>query len=182
MDRGTRRVLTAVAVTAWSGVAGYGLFSATLQNDDNWSLPYALFNLALLVGAAVTVAVVAGSAHPAARPRLRLAGIGVCALGCLGSFVAWAFPLWMSLLAAGFALVTAAAEGSTRRALVLVTGAEVLGLAVLYGGLLATAGRSDGWVDAVWGASLMTVAAVTVVGLLQLAREQGLVPATPEVR
>ncbi len=41
-----------------------------------------------------------------ARPRLRIAGVAVSALGAVASFVgAWALPLWMTILGAGFALL-----------------------------------------------------------------------------
>jgi hypothetical protein len=172
MDTRTTRTLTGIAVTAWLMVAGYGVRSAMVVGDDAWRLPYAMFSLALLVGVVATVALAAGSTRPAARPRLRVAGLAVCALGCLGSVVAWALPLWMTLLAVGLALVTAASPRSVRRACLVVTAGELLGLVVLYGGLIAKVGRQDEWGDypLATGFSLVVVAAITVAGLVRLAR------------
>ena len=172
MATSTMRTLTTVATAAWLTVGGYGIWSAMVDGDGGWEAAYSVYMLALLVGAVVAVLLAAQLTGGAARPRLRVAGLVVCGLGCLGSIVAWALPLWMTLLAAGFGMLAAACAPPVRRGLAVVTAGQLVGLAVLYGGLIAKIGPRDEYGDypLAFAASLVVAAALTIAGLVQLAR------------
>jgi hypothetical protein len=172
MATSTMRTLTTVATAAWLAVGGYGIWSAIVVGDEGWEAAYSIYAMALLVGAVVAVLLAARLTSGTARPRLRVAGLAVCGLGCLGSIVAWALPLWMTLLALGFGLLTAACAPPVRRGLALLTAGQLVGLAVLYGGVIAKIGRTDEYGDypLAGDTSLVVAAALTIAGLVQLAR------------
>jgi hypothetical protein len=67
---------------AWLGVAGYGITTMMTESGDSWGAVYALFTVALLLGAVSTVLIVAGASRQGNRPRLRMAGLVVSGLGC----------------------------------------------------------------------------------------------------
>lgn len=172
MTTSTMRTLTMIATAAWLAVGGYGIWSTTVVDVEGWEVAYNVYMPALLVGAVAAVLLGAQLTGGTARPRLRVAGLAVCGLGCLGSIVAWALPLWMTLLAAGFGLLAAACPPPVRRGLALVTAGQLVGLAVLYGGLIVKIGPRDEYGDypLASGASLVAAAALTIAGLVQLAR------------
>ena len=172
MATSTMRTLTTVAMAAWLTVGGYGVWSAMVVDDEAWEVAYNVYTLALLVGAVVAVLLAAQLTGGTARPRLRAAGLAVCGLGCLGSIVAWALPLWMTLLAAGFGLLAAACTPPVRRGLALMAAGQLVGLAVLYGGLIAKIGPRNEYGDYPLAGyiSLAVAAPLTIAGLVALAR------------
>lgn len=170
------RTLTLVAGCAWLVVAGYGVGSA-LDVGVDWEVTYMALMLAVVLGAvlSVAVAVAAEATRAAARPRLRMAGLVVGGLGCAAGIVAWALPLWMGLLGAGFALLAASSGAERRRPLVLLAGAQLGAIVVLIAGIEAGIGRPDEYGDyPVAGALAMGVlAGVTIAGLLDLRARWG---------
>lgn len=120
MKTNVLRRVSVVGGCAWLGVAGYGISRVSTDSAEEWTVAYALFNVALLLGVVCTVLLVAVASRQAHRPRLRAAGLVVSGLGCaVGALAAWALPVWMALLGAGFALVVVA--GITVAAIVTVT-------------------------------------------------------------
>lgn len=175
MTTRTMRTLTWVAGFAWLVVAGVGLRSAIVDDDADWELIYFVFSLALLVGAALSVTVAAWVTRQGGRPRLRLVGLVVSSLGAVASLVAWAYPLWMTLLGVGFALVTVAAGPRERRAVALLAAGQLAGLAVMIAAIEAEIGRRDEWGDypLASGIAVGVMAAMTLVALFKLTGSLG---------
>lgn len=180
MDTRRVRTLTVVAGVAWLVVAGYGLRSAIVDDGDDWQLTYMVFSLALLVGAALSVAVAAWSTRNSDRRRLRMAGLVVGSVGGAAAMVAWALPLWMTILGIGFAAIAVASGPGERRAMALLAIGQVAGLAVLFAGIAAEVGRRDEWGDypAADGIAIVVTAAISVIALLQLTRSTKQRPVT----
>ena len=158
---------------AWLGVAGYGISTATTESGDGWGVGYALFTVALLLGAVSTVLIAAAASRQGNRPRLRMAGLVVSGLGCaMAVLAAWALPVWMILLGAGFALVGVAAGSVRGRLLAVLAAAQLGAIAVLIAGIEAEVGRRDEWGDypAAAGIALVVVASITVAAIVALAR------------
>lgn len=164
------RTLTLVAGFAWLVVAGYGVRSATVDDDGDWELTYLVFSLALLVGVALSVTVATLATRQSDRPRLRMVGLVVSSLGGVASLVAWALPLWMTVLGVGFAMVAVASGPRQRRPLTLLAAGQLVGIAVLFAGIAAEVGRRDYWGDypAAGGIAVGVVAAITIIALLGL--------------
>jgi hypothetical protein len=162
------RELMVVAGVAWLVVAGYGVRSAAVADDAGWEPVYTVFMLALIVGAALTVWVAASATRDSDRPRLRTAGLVVSGVGVVACLVAWALPLWMTLLGVGFAMVAVASNPGRRRAPALLAAGQLGAVAVMFAGILAEVGRRDEWGDypAAGGIALAVVAAMTIVALL----------------
>ena len=164
---------TMVAGLAWLLVAGQGVLEIADVNDDNWEVSYGVFTVALVVGVALSLVVAARATQETDRPRLRAVGLGVTVLGGAAAFVAaWALPLWMTILAAGFAVISLACPPEQRRAVGLLAAGQLAGLVVLFAGLLAEVGRRDEWGDhpVAGGMALVVTAAVVLAGLAWLAK------------
>lgn len=164
------RALTLFAGFAWLAIASYGIGSAMIDVGDDWELTYMLFSLALLVGAALVVTVVARLTRESSRPGLRMVGLIVCSLGVVSSIVAWALPLWMTLLGLGFAMLAIASGPRERRAVALLAAGQLVGLVVMFAGIAAEVGRQDEWGDypAAGGIAVVVTAALTVIALFKL--------------
>ena len=169
------RTLTVVAGMAWLVVAGYGVRSAVSDDGGEWELPYIVFSSALLVGVGASVAIATLATRQTGRPRLRMAGLGVSGLGGVASIVAWALPLWMTILGVGFAIVALASGARERRAVALLAAGQLLGMGVMFAGIAAEVGRQDEWGDypAAGGMAVVVVAAMTIMALFGLARSIG---------
>jgi hypothetical protein len=169
------RTLTLVAGFAWLVVAGSGIRSATVSDDSDWELTYMVFSLALLVAAAASVRVATLATRQGGRPRLRMAGLVVSSLGCAAALVAWAFPLWMTVLGVGFAMVALSSGPRQRRALALLAGGQLVGIAVMFAGIAAQVGSRDEWGDypAAGGIAVGVAAAITIIALFGLTRSIG---------
>ena len=167
------RRLIVTAGAAWVIVAGYGALNTVADLNDDWGVPYAVYSLALLVGVLVVLAIVEHSTRNSPRPRLRMAGMVVTGLAGAASFVAaWAVPLWMTLLGLGLATLAGAGVPGERRALGMLAGGQVVGLLVLFGGLIAEVGRQDEYGDhpVPGGIAIIVAAALVIAGLVELRR------------
>lgn len=170
MDNGTMktRTFTLVAGVAWLVAVGSGVGSSSY---DDWKPWYAVFAVALCVGAAFTVVAAAWATRGPSRPRLRTAGL---VLGGLGTFMAlvgaWAYPLWMTLLGVGLAMIAVASIPEQRRGVSLLAGAQLVGMAVGFAGIIAKIGWQDEYGDYPLAGSigLVVTGVLTVVGLVVL--------------
>ena len=163
-----RRILSLVAGLAWLGVAAYG-FSETRADggDGHWS--YLAFNLALVIGSVLIVAAASWASQEGGRRGLRRAGLIVSCVGVAATLVAWALPLWMSVIGIGLAMVAIA---TARRDVALLAVGQVAGIAALLLGIAAEVGEPDGYGDypAAVGIALIATAAITIVALVDFAR------------
>lgn len=168
-NRGVQtRVPTLVAGVAWLVAIATGVGSDT---TDDWGPWYAVFSVALGVGAALTIIAAARATRGPSRPRLRTAGLVMCGLGALiATVVAWAYPLWMTLLGAGLTMMAVASMPERRRGVSLLAAAQLVGLAVMFAGLTAEIGWRDEYGDyPLSGAIGLGVTGVlTVAGLVVL--------------
>ena len=182
METSVLRRVSVLAGSAWLGVAGYGISRAIAESGDGWSVAYTLFTAALLVGAGSTLIIAAVVSRQGDRPRLRMAGLVVSGLGCAVAVVgAWALPVWMTLLGAGFAIVGVAAGSTRGRLLAVLAAAQLTSIVVLIGGIEAQVGRRDEWGDypAAGGMALVVVASITIAAIVTLSRNAGQVVNLP---
>lgn len=182
MTKTTMRTMTLVAALAWLVVAGYGLRSGLVDEGDGWRVTYTIFNLALLVGMIIGLGLAAWATQGSVRPRLRTAGLVVCGVGFVASVVgAWALPLWMTLLSAGLLMMTIAAAPRVRRAVALLAAGQLVGMAVLFVGLILEVGRRDDYGDhpLAGGIALVVTAAITVVALFDLMKTSEVLAPAP---
>jgi hypothetical protein len=180
MTRTNVRTLVSIAAACWLVVGGYGLAEVVAEDaGDNWEIGYSIFAIALMLGAILTVAALWVVSNPSARPVLRSVGLVVCGLGVVTTFVAWALPLWMTVLAIGFALVAASGIPPWRRPVAALAAAQLLGMAALFIGITAEVGRVDEYGDypAAFGIGLLVTAVATIASLYLLDRSL-LAPAT----
>ena len=161
MTSRTIRKGAGTALALWLVVAGYAVREMIVAEGDDWQLAYAVFAAALPIGAALTVALLGSVTSPAGRSAVRIAGLAVSVLGCaFGALVAWALPIWMTLLAVGFALLAAAATGPTRRSITLLAAASGCGVATQF--TLLAVGVRDG---AAADVALLVAATATALAL-----------------
>lgn len=182
MSRSAVRKMTLVAGAAWLVVAVSGVIDGFVDYGDNWAAPYTVFMLALVVAASLSIAIAAEATRENTRPRLRIAGLAVSALGALACVVgAWALPLWMTLLGAGFAMLAVAAEPAQRRPLALLAAGQLASIAVLIAGITAELGRVDEYGDypLAGGIAILVVGVTAIVALLTLTFDRRAVTATP---
>jgi hypothetical protein len=173
MPTRTVRWLTSFAALAWIVVGGYGMWEIVAEDSgEDWETPYAIFSSALFLGTLLTVAAVWIVSRHSERSPMRMVGFGVCAVAVLSTVVAWALPLWMTLSAVGYALVAASGAQPWRRAVALLSAAQVLGMAALFLGIAVEVGRQDEYGDhpAAFGLGTLVTAAATVGALVQLRR------------
>lgn len=147
MTTKTLRQLRLASAAAWLVIAGYGARSILVDNGDGWALPYNIFFLALMAGAALTILLLTSLTRSSARPWLRGVGLGVSVLGGVLSFVAWALPLWMTVLGVGFAILAVASEPPARRLVAVLAVGQLAGVALLFAGLALQFGRRDEYGD-----------------------------------
>ncbi len=162
-----------VAGLAWLVVAGSGMRDAMADGDANWRAAYAVFSVALVVGAVLGLVGASQVSRESDRPRLRVAGLFVGGVGCAVALVgAWALPAWMALLGAGFAMLAGATGVGSRRALAAMAAAQLLGIAVLIGGIEAEIGPIDDYGDypAAGGVAVVFVALTMMAALGELVR------------
>jgi hypothetical protein len=182
MSRSAARRMTLAAAIAWLIVGATGMIDGFVDYGDDWHMPYTVFMLALVVAATLSVALGAEATRGCARPRLRMAGLAVSALGAVAAVVgAWALPLWMTILGAGFGLLAAAADPTQRRPLALLAAGQLAAIAVLIIGIEAKVGRVDEYGDypLAGGIAVVLVGATAIVALLTLTFDRRAVTATP---
>jgi hypothetical protein len=172
IDARTMRTLTWMGGFAWLVVAAYGVRTTVVDGDRDWKQAYAVFGVALFVAAAISVTVAARVSRHCHRPRLRYAGIVVSSVGVVASVVAWALPLWMTMLGVGLAMITAASDRRERRRLAALAAGPLVGLALLIAGIAVEVGRRDEWGDypVAAGLALIVTALVAIVALFELGR------------
>lgn len=167
------RTLTSFAALAWIVVGGYGLWGILAEDSgDSWQTPYLIFAIALFLGAALAVAAIWSVSRRDERSLTRAIGLGVCVVGLLSTLVAWALPLWMTLLAIGFSVVAVSGQRPWRRSVAFLAGAQLLGMAALFVGMAAEVGRRDEYGDhpVAFGIGIVVTSGATLVALFQLAR------------
>ena len=172
MSTGTRRIFVALGGVAWLLVAGYGYRSTKVDDGDGWEGPYLVLTLSLIVGATLIVGLAAFVTQRTDRPRLRRAGLIVSGIGVATTIVAWALPLWMTVLGVGLALVTGSAAPSARRAVAVLAAGQLVGLVALFTGIALELGEPDSYGDypAAGGLALIVTAALTIVAIVELTR------------
>ena len=169
MTLGTKRMLAVIAGVAWLVVAAYGVLATRGEDSDG---PYILLAVGLIVGATLAVMAVAWLTQQGGRRRLRTAGLIVSAVGVAATLVAWALPLWMTVLGVGFAMVAAASAPRERRVVGLLAAGQLVGMVALFAGIAAEVGEPDSYGDypAAAGIALIVTAAVTIVAMVELTR------------
>src|SRR5690349_10099873 len=116
MQTRTRRILAVVAGAGWLVVGGYGLRSMLVGPSDDWAVPYTTFTLGLLVATVLTVTMAAAAQRGERRRLLQIATLVPCVLGAAATaLVAWALPLWMTLIGVGLVLMAVASATDRRR-------------------------------------------------------------------
>jgi hypothetical protein len=165
------RLLVSVAVLGWVGVGAYGVWEmAAEEAGDAWQRPYLFFTVSLVLAVGATTAVARSYLEPLDRPRLRVIGSGVAALAVASAMVAWAIPLWATLLALSCVLAAIGAQRPARAGLVLLVAAPVVGMAGMFLASAAELGREDSYGDypAAFGVGNATIAAGCLIGLAVL--------------
>lgn len=161
------------AVLGWLGVTVYGIWVVAGEGtSDNWEQPYMLFSIALLVATVSTLAVGAAVSRDTDRPVARWFGIGFGVLAVAGSVVAWALPLWMTLVALSAVGFTLASGRSVRPGLAGLAAAQVIGMAAMYAAIQAEVGPRDSYGDypVAFGIGLIVAPAVSALALAVAAR------------
>lgn len=172
MRPGNEQTFGAAAMLGWVGVGVYGIWEMAGQEaGDGWQRPYLFFTVSLLVAVAGTTAVAWTAGASAARSGLRNTGAGIAAIAIASSLVAWAVPLWATLLAVACALFAVAAPLVRRPGLVMLAAAPVVGMAAMFVAIAGELGRQDSYGDypAAFGLGTTIIAAGSVLGLAVLA-------------
>ena len=104
-------------------------------------------------------------------------------LAVLSSAVAWAMPLWATLLAISCTLFALDAPAKVRPGMLALAGAQLVGMAVMFAAITAELGRRDSYGDypAAFGLGNTTIAVGAVLGLALLARISGTTPDKPAI-
>ena len=162
--------MSVVAGVAWVVAGGAASWTAAFDGDD-WELSYTIFTVALLVAACLTVMLAAAASRGTTRPALRRLGLAVGGLGVLAcGVVAWALPLWTTLLGAGLALLAWSSPQPARRALTVFAAGQVAGLVMMVAVEEVGIGRTDEWGDhpLAGGIGVAIVVAAAIAGLVML--------------
>jgi hypothetical protein len=172
MTTGTRRTLAAIAGLAWLAVAWYGYRSTTVDDGDGWEGPYLVLTIGLMIGAVLSVMAAAWLSRQSGRRRLRTAGLIVSGVGVATTLVAWALPVWMTVLGVGLAMVATASAPRQRKVVGLLAAGQLIGLVVLFAGIAIEVGEPDTYGDypAAAGIALLVTAALTIGALAELTR------------
>lgn len=161
MTAKTLRTLRLAAAAGWVVVAGYAVREMAVDEADDWEVAYNVLLLGLLVAAVLTLVVLATASDDSDRPRLRIGGLAVSSLGVVAAFlVAWAVPVWTSILGVGFGLLAIASAGRVRRVVGLLAAAQLAGLVTQLAILTAGVGE-----DVAAHVALLVTATVMVTGL-----------------
>lgn len=166
--------MVVAAAAGWIGVGIYGVWEMVGQEaGDGWKRPYVLFSASLLLALASTVAATWGSGDSNRRRTFRWAARGVGVVAVVSALVAWALPLWATLLAVSSALLAVAAPPRVRPGVAVLGAAQIAGMAVMIGAMEAEMGRQNSYGDypAAFGLGTLLIAVGSVVGLSILARD-----------
>jgi hypothetical protein len=171
MEQGNHRMLLSVAALGWLGVGAYGVWEMVGEEaGDAWQRPYLFFTIALVLAVGATTTVVRGYLEPLGHPRLRVVSGGVAMLAVASSMVAWAIPLWATLLTLSCVIVAFDARRHARSGLALLAAAPLVGMAAMFVASAAELGREDSYGDypAAFGVGNATIAAGCLIGLAML--------------
>lgn len=159
------------ALSLWLVVTGYAVRELIIKDGgDDWELAYAVLATAAPVGVALTIGILGSATRGGRRSAVRAAGLAVSVLGCVfTALAAWATPVWMTLLALGFALLAAAAMERARRPITLLAVAAGCGVATQFS-LLALGASEETAADG----ALLFVAVATMLVLGAGLRTDGL--------
>lgn len=117
-DRAVLRTAFVVDAVLWLATAGVSRLRYLYADGEDWELPYAVFSIVLLIAAAATtLTVVRYTSKLNGHRAPRIAAIVLALVGVASTIMAWAFPLWAVLLAAGFAALAATGSRHARGAL-----------------------------------------------------------------
>ncbi len=169
MHRNTERGLAAGAMLCWLGVGVYGVWEIWGEREgDAWEWPYALSSISLLLAATLTLAVGWAATRDSEQRIVRRIGLGVGILAVASTLVAWAAPLWMTLIAAGFVVLALSVPRSARFPLLAIATAQLLGMAAMFVGIVAEVGRQNSYGDhpAAFGIGLVVTAVLSALGLV----------------
>ena len=173
MERISTGVIVGLAGLAWVGVALYGVWEiAGEEAGDGWERPYLLFSISLFIAVTLTFAAAWSCTRGTRRTTLRRFGLGVGMIAVVGSIVAWALPLWMTLIAIALIALTAVAPRNARPGLAALVAGQLVGMAVMFGGIFAELGQPDRYGDypAAFGLGLVVTGAVSAFAMAVLAR------------
>lgn len=140
------------AATLWVAVALVFGLAWLLQDGFPWDVGYLVGLVAVLWAGGLTVAFMwyLGDRHGRSLGPVAYAGMAITALGVAASFIAWAVPVWMSVEAAGIALVAWAllrAGILPRRPILLMGLALPISLAFFVVARATELGGVDEWGD-----------------------------------
>ena len=159
--------LATVAGLGWLGVAIGGVWEIA---GGDW--PYALFSIILMLAAGLSVAAGWQGTRETDRATLLRCGLGIGLLAVASTVVAWALPLWMTLLAITFAVWAVAAPRAPRPGLATLAGAQLVGIGALIIAIEAEVGQRDSYGDypAAFGVGLLVTGVGSALGLAVLVR------------
>ncbi len=173
MNRNTGRTIVGGAGLGWLGVGLYGVWEITgKEAGDGWERPYMLYSISLFVAAALTLVIGWEHTRGTDRAVLRRVGIGIGAIAVVSSLVAWALPLWMTLIGASFVILAIAAPRPQRLILAVLAAAQIFGMALMFIALFVEVGPQNSYGDypVAFGLGLVATAGLTMLGLAGLAR------------
>ena len=161
--------LAASAAIGWFGVGVLGVWDVAGDESGDGS-PYLLFSIALILSATLTVAAAWSCIRLTTRATFRRFGLGLGALAVASTLVAWAGPLWMTMIAISVAVLAVAAPPDMRPGLAGVAVGQIFGIVVTIGAIEAEVGRQDGYGDypAAAGLGVVVAAAGSAFGLALL--------------
>jgi hypothetical protein len=163
--------LAALAVLCWFGVGVFGVWDVA-RDESAEGPPYLLFSITLLLAAILTLAASESCTRATDRAALRWCGLGVGVIAVASTLVAWAGPLWMTMLATSLAVLAVVAPPGMRAALATVTAGHVAGIVVTVAAIEAEVGRQDSSGDypAAAGLGVCAAAAGSALGMALLVR------------
>jgi hypothetical protein len=167
-------MFSAAAMLGWVGVGAYGIWAmAREEAGDGWERPFQMFAVSLFLAVGSTIAATWLYLRLTQNLTLGTVGAGLGAITVASSVVAWALPLWATLLAISCTLPVVAAPHRIRPGLAVLAGAQFVGMAAMFAAIAAEVGRQDSYGDypVAFGLGNTTIAAGSVLGLAMLARE-----------
>lgn len=159
--------LTTLAGLGWLAVALGGVWEIA---GGSW--PYLLFSITLAMAAALSVATAWWGSRETDRAMLRWCGLAIGVLAVASTVVAWALPLWMTLLAITFAVLAVAAPRARPSGLATLAPAQLAGVGALMMAIIAEVGPQDRYGDypSASGVGLLVTGVGSALGLAVLNR------------